>query len=109
MECPQIASEDRPDYGRQCQDQQSNRDQPLLRFHPGLHCVMGIIRRVMPGPGSGSTIGRPRTSGRPLSALVDYGAQSAMKILVSCGALALRLEAQTNCLPSGLNMGNPSK
>ena len=38
-----------------------------------------------------------------------YGAQSAMKIFVSCGALALRFEAHTSFLPSGLNMGNPSK
>ncbi len=39
----------------------------------------------------------------------DYGTQSAMKILVSCGALALRFDAQTSFFPSGLNMGKPSK
>ncbi len=43
------------------------------------------------------------------SGVSDYGAQSAMKMLVSCGALALRFDAQTSFFPSGLNMGKPSK
>jgi hypothetical protein len=38
-----------------------------------------------------------------------YGAQSPMKMFVSCGALALRFDAHTSFLPSGENMGKPSK
>jgi hypothetical protein len=38
-----------------------------------------------------------------------YGTQSPIKMLVSCGALPLRLEAHTSFLPSGENMGKPSK
>ena len=38
-----------------------------------------------------------------------YSTQSAMKILVSCGALPLRFEAHTNRLPSEVNMGKESK
>ena len=38
-----------------------------------------------------------------------YGTQSAMNTLVSCATLPLRPEIQTNFLPSGLNMGKPSK
>ena len=34
--------------------------------------------------------------------------QSAMKMLVSPGFAALRLEANTSFVPSGLNMGKPS-
>ncbi len=37
-----------------------------------------------------------------------YGTQSAMKILVSCGALPFRFEAHTSFFPSGENIGNPS-
>ena len=35
--------------------------------------------------------------------------QSAMKMFVSCGLASCRFEAQTTFLPSGLNIGNPSK
>src|SRR5271166_4886467 len=39
----------------------------------------------------------------------SYSTQSAMKILVSCGALPLRFDAHTNLLPSDVNMGKESK
>ena len=38
-----------------------------------------------------------------------YGAQSAMKTLISCGDLALRLEMKTSFLPSGENCGKALK
>ena len=39
---------------------------------------------------------------------LDYSTQSAMKMFVSPGLAALRLEAKTNRFPSGLNIGNAS-
>lgn len=41
--------------------------------------------------------------------LRGYSTQSAMKMLVSCSARPLRLEAQTSFLPSDENMGKASK
>ena len=38
-----------------------------------------------------------------------YGRQSAMKTFVSPGFASLRLDAKTRCLPSGENIGKPSK
>jgi len=38
-----------------------------------------------------------------------YSTQSAIKMLVSCGCLPLRLDAHTSFLPSELNMGKASK
>src|SRR6516162_10077009 len=38
-----------------------------------------------------------------------HSTQSPRKILVSCGSLPFRLEAQTRRLPSEVNIGKPSK
>ena len=38
-----------------------------------------------------------------------YSTQSAMKMFVSPRVLALRFEAKTSFLPSGVNIGKPSK
>ncbi len=38
-----------------------------------------------------------------------HSAQSAIKMLVSCGSLPLRFEAHTSFLPSDVNIGNESK
>jgi PD-(D/E)XK nuclease superfamily len=60
--------------------------------------VMSSVLRVLCGP-----------SQRPLRFKIFHGTQSAINTFVSCGTLALRPEIQTSLLPSGLNIGKPSK
>ena len=73
-------------------------------------CGKGFNRKVSPRKAAKATKkNETHSRTRNQQSAITYGTQSAMKILVSCGALALRFEAHTSFFPSGLNMGKPSK
>ena len=52
---------------------------------------------------------RSGAPGLPQDDNLAYGTQSAMKRLISSRLLAPRCDAHTSLVPSGLNMGKPSK
>ena len=76
--------------------------------------------RVVIGTGGCRKVLHPAAAGVRMTSLIlemnqfqspssVYGTQSPINTFVSCGAFPLRFEAQTNFLPSGENMGKPSK